>query len=423
MNRGEWVNSHSESGGSRLRVLFFDHVATLSGAEIALLNLILHLDLNLIDPVVVLGEEGALADRLRSVAEVHILPMRADIRQARKDDLGTRSVFSPAALGEVMRYVRELAQFMGRRHIDLLHTNSLKSDLLGSLAAKLTRTPLIWHVRDRITADYLPLTVARTFRLLSRCLPDLIIADSHAVAATLSRRPSKRIHVVHEGTPHDEFARHSQTDASGRSGDTQIVGLVGRISPWKGQDIFLRAAGIVRRKYPAARFRIIGAALFDESEFEQKLHQLAADLDLGDALTFTGFRNDIHQAIAELDVLVHASTRPEPFGQVIIEGMAAAKPVIATNAGGVPEIVEDGVTGFLVPMSDPERMAEAIDRLLADTNMARAMGLRGQAHVTANFSIEKTVRGVLAAYHQVARVPMRSASLRQAADVVNGRCD
>ena len=411
MKRGEGMNSRSDSGACRLRVLFFDHVATLSGAEIALLNLIRHLDLNLIEPVVVLGEEGALADRLRSLAEVHILPMRADIRHAKKDGLGTRSIFTPTALGEVMRYVHDLTRFIRRRHIDLLHTNSLKSDLLGGLAAKLSRTPLIWHVRDRITADYLPLTVARTFRFLGRWLPDLIIADSHAVAATLSRRPSRRIHVVHEGTPHDEFALHSQADASGRRGDTQIVGLVGRISPWKGQDVFLRAAGLLLPKYPAARFRIIGAALFDESEFERKLRQLAADLNLGDALTFTGFRSDIHQAIAELDVLVHASTKPEPFGQVIIEGMAAAKPVIATNAGGVPEIVEDGVTGFLVPMSDPERMAEAIDRLLADPNMAHAMGLRGQAHVTENFSIGKTVKGVLAAYDQVARVPMRTASL------------
>ena len=312
---------------------------------------------------------------------------------------------------EIVRYVRELAVFMRRRHIDLLHTNSLKSDLIGSLAGKLTRTPVIWHVRDRITPDYLPPRVALTFRLLSRWLPDLIIADSHAVAATLSRRPSKRIHVVHEGTPHEEFALHSQPGAQGRSDDTQNIGLVGRISPWKGQDIFLRAAGMLRRKYPAARFHIIGAALFDESEFEQKLHKLADDLDLGEALTFAGFRNDIHQAIADLDVLVHASTRPEPFGQVIIEGMAAAKPVVATNGGGVREIVEDGVTGFLVPMSDPERMAEAIDRLLADPNMAHAMGLRGRAHVTHNFSIGKTVRGVLAAYHQVARVPMRSASV------------
>jgi glycosyltransferase involved in cell wall biosynthesis len=405
------MNSHSEARGWRLRVLFFDHVATLSGAEIALFNLIRHLDFGLIEPVVVLGEEGALADRLRSVAEVHILPMHADIRQARKDDLGKRSNLSLAALREVVRYVRELARFMRRRHIDLLHTNSLKADLLGGLAARLTRTPVIWHVRDRITSDYLPLTVTRTFRFLSRCLSDLIIADSHAVAATLSRRPSKRIRVVHEGTPHEEFALKSESNASGRTDDTQIIGLVGRISPWKGQDIFLRAAGVVRRKFPAARFHIIGAALFDESEFEQKLRLLAKDLDLGEALTFTGFRNDIHQAIAELDVLVHASTRPEPFGQVIIEGMAAAKPVVATNAGGVPEIVEDGVTGFLVPMNDPEHMAEAIDRLLTDPKMARAMGLRGQAHVTQNFSIEKTVRGVLAAYRQVARVPMRKPSV------------
>src|ERR1700684_4097763 len=111
MIRGERMNSPSEASGRRLRVLFFDHVATLSGAEIALFNLIRHLDLSLIDPVVVLGEEGALADRLRSVAEVHIFPLRADIRQARKDDLRARSVLSPAALREAVRYVRRLARF------------------------------------------------------------------------------------------------------------------------------------------------------------------------------------------------------------------------------------------------------------------------------------------------------------------------
>ena len=185
------MNSHSEASESPVRVLFFDHVATLSGAEIALFNLIRHLDLDLIDPVVVLGEEGALADRLRSVAEVHISRCVRNVSQAKKDYLGTGSIFSPPYCARLYGMSASWLGFTRRHRIDLLHTNSLKSDLIGGLAAKLTRTPLIWHVRDRITADYLPLKVAGAFRLLSRCLPDLIIADSHAVAATLSRRTFK----------------------------------------------------------------------------------------------------------------------------------------------------------------------------------------------------------------------------------------
>ncbi len=401
-----------EAGDGRLRVLFFDHVATLSGAEVALLNLIRYIDRGIVTPIVVLGEEGTLADRLRSVAEVHILPMRENVRTARKDDLGTRSLFSITALGGTVRYIARLARFIRQHRIDLLHANSLKADIIGACAARLTGIPVIWHVRDRITSDYLPSSVAAMFRFLSRWLPNMVIADSHAVAATLSPSPSKGIRVVHEGTPHEEFARLSHGAGSNRGGATQIIGLVGRISPWKGQDIFIRAAALVRQEFPNTQFRIIGAALFDESEFESELHRIAGDLGLGtDTLVFTGFRHDIHEAIAELDVLVHASTRPEPFGQVIIEGMAAAKPVVATNAGGVPEIIEHGVTGYLVPMSDVKGMAEAIITIMGNPAAAQEMGLRGQAHAKQNFSIQKTVEGVLAAYGHLAVVQPRQARI------------
>jgi glycosyltransferase involved in cell wall biosynthesis len=189
----------------------------------------------------------------------------------------------------------------------------------------------------------------------------------------------------------------------------QVVGLVGRISFWKGQDIFIRTAGLLRDKYPSAEFRIIGAALFDEAEFERGLHTLVQQLGLKDFVVFTGFRHDIQQAMSELDVLVHASTKPEPFGQVIIEGMAAGKPVVATNAGGVPEIIEDGVTGFLVPMCDVDAMASAVDRLLGDPQMARSMGRRGQVHVAENFSIQRTVDGVMDCYRYLTRRTLEGA--------------
>jgi glycosyltransferase involved in cell wall biosynthesis len=172
----------------------------------------------------------------------------------------------------------------------------------------------------------------------------------------------------------------------------------------------VRAAAIVRHKHPEARFRIIGSALFGESTFEQKLQVLVEELDVAPIVEFAGFRNDIHVAIAELDILVHASTRPEPFGQVIIEGMAAGKPVVATNAGGVPEIIEDGVTGYLVPMSDAESMARVINELLDDPQAAFATSVRGQRHVAMNFSITKTVDGVVTAYRQLLKISLGQSS-------------
>jgi glycosyltransferase involved in cell wall biosynthesis len=390
--------------------MFLDHVASLGGAEVALFNLIRHFDFNIIQPIVVVGEEGLLAERLRSIVEVHVLPMSAEVRTARKDNLGAKSLFLGSAIFAAIRYVRRLIRFIRSHNIDLVHTNSLKSDILGACAARLTAKPVIWHVRDRITPDYLPSGVATTFRMLSRWLPNMIIADSKAVAATLSEVPTKRIHIVHEGTPHEEFERHSQTSSVRVHNGNPVIGLVGRISPWKGQDIFVRAAAIVRHKHPEARFRIIGSALFGESTFEQKLQVLVEELDVAPIVEFAGFRNDIHVAIAELDILVHASTRPEPFGQVIIEGMAAGKPVVATNAGGVPEIIEDGVTGYLVPMSDAESMARVINELLDDPQAAFATSVRGQRHVAMNFSITKTVDGVVTAYRQLLKISLGQSS-------------
>jgi glycosyltransferase involved in cell wall biosynthesis len=127
------------------------------------------------------------------------------------------------------------------------------------------------------------------------------------------------------------------------------------------------------------------------------LRKLAADLGLSQ-LAFLGFVHDVENALAHLDIVVHASTVGEPFGQVIIEAMAAAKPVIATNGGGVPEILEHNVTGLLVPMNDPAALAEALRTLLRAPERAHEMGVCGRERVRHFFTIERTAQGVCEAY-------------------------
>jgi len=160
-------------------------------------------------------------------------------------------------------------------------------------------------------------------------------------------------------------------------------------SPWKGQHIFLQAAARVNKQFPNARFVIIGAALFGEEKYKQEVRRLPSQLGIEHLVEFTGFSANVDQAIAELDLVVHASTIGEPFGQVIIEGMAAGKPVVATNGGGVPEIVENGKTGILVPMGDVQAMADAICRILAEPTLAAGMGSRGRQRVADHFTFSK----------------------------------
>jgi len=293
-----------------------------------------------------------------------------------------------------------LVRFIRRIDVDLVHTNSLKSHLLGGLAARLARHPLVWHLRDRIAPDYLPRTAVRMVRMASKVLPQFVIANSQATLDTIARRPERnanvdrRIRVIHDGCVQPaRLGEQGVGDAS--------VGMVGRISPWKGQHVFIKAAAIVSREFPETRFQIIGAPLFSETDYEAELHRLAADLGLGKNLTFTGFVSEVGSAIAKLRIVVHASIIAEPFGQVVIEGMAAGKPVIATRAGGIPEIVTHNETGLLVPIEDERALAEAMIALLRDPARAKAMGERGRDMVRRFFTIERHARAVEQVYEDV----------------------
>ena len=381
-----------------LRVLFFDHVATMSGGEIALLHLIQHLDRSSVEPIVVLGEDGPLATRLQGIAPVHVLPIGGDIVNTRKDSLGAGSLLHLSAVWNATAYIFRLSRFLRAQRLDLVHTNSLKADLLAGLAARLAGVPLIWHIRDRISEDYLPRRVVPIFQRLCRVIPTAIVANSHATATTLNLKAGGRtpIFVVHDGTIITPPAPRPMPGAA------PIIGLIGRISPWKGQDVFLRAVAILHPRYPDAIFRIIGKPMFNETEWDAGLHRLCSELGLERAVEFVGFRENIPAEIASLTILIHASVRAEPFGQVIIEGMAAGVPVVATNGGGVPEIVDDGVSGLLVPMEDSAAMAAAVGSLLDDPVRALIIAERGRLEVERRFSIDKTAREMEQVFHSVA---------------------
>jgi glycosyltransferase involved in cell wall biosynthesis len=393
---------------SDTRVLLFDHTAALGGGEIALANLVRHLDLKKVRPIVVLASDGPLVERLSAIADTYVLPLSPRVVTHKKDKLGIATLFRVRDALSVLIYVGRLARFIRAHKIDVVHTNSLKADIIGGAAARLALRPVVWHVRDRIEEDYLPKMVVRGFRVLSHVIPSYVIANSAATLRTLHLRrgargtsiPSGielngRAAVVHDGTG----PALPEEKVSPRSGFR--IGLVGRISPWKGQHIFIQAAALVNQSFPRARFFIIGAALFGEDQYDKEVRQLPGQLGVKDNVEFTGFRSDIKHAIAELDLLVHASTKGEPFGQVIIEGMAAGKPVVATNGGGVPEIVEDGQTGILVPMGDAGAMADAICQMLSDPARAKAMGIRARQRVADHFTLEQTARRVEAVYAEI----------------------
>jgi len=384
------------------QILFFDHTAKMGGGEVSLFNLVTHLDRQRFEPIVVLAQEGELREKLSRVGiEVHVLPLDSDVGEVRKDSLVGARAISFGQIAQIALYVWRLSRFLRARGAHIVHANSLKADILGALAARLAGVPIIWHVRDRIADDYLPLTAARAFRLACRFLPTFLIVNSMATMETLQLPSSRRARVLYNGVVHDGLPLEDFPSSLGTIGDghnAPVIALVGRISPWKGQDIFLLAAAEVVKEFPNARFQIIGAPLFGEEEFERATRALCTSLGLDENVEWLGFRRDVPVLVASCDLLVHASKTGEPFGQVVVEAMMAARPVVATRGGGIPEIVLDGETGLLVPMGDAPSMARAILQILRDPGRAREMGRQGQARAHSTFTIERTAAKVERVY-------------------------
>ncbi len=391
------------------RVLYLDHTAEMGGGEIALLNLARHLDPRRYVPVVIVFSDGPVVKQLRDAGiETHLVPLDAEVVETRKDSIGARSLLQLGRIVSALGFIRKLRRCIRQIQPDLVHTNSLKSDLLGGFAARWAGVPLIWHLRDRVADDYLPWKVVRVFRFLSRRVPHFIIAVSRGSLETLLPQGTSvypgNMRVVYDGTPDLEELPASHDDPP-VPGTAPLIAIVGRISRWKGQHIFIRAAARVLKRFPEARFQIIGSAMFGQEPYELEVRQLARELNVADKIEFTGFRNDIKEMIGRLDLLVHASITGEPFGQVVMEGMAQGKPIIATNGGGMPEVIEQGVTGLLVPMADDVAMAHAMETFLSDPVAARRVGRNGWERVRDRFTSEIVARNVQEIYDQMLGAP------------------
>ncbi len=364
--------AHSSTDDDRLKVVYLDHTAQLSGGEIALLRLLPHLDR--VHPHVVLAEDGPLVRSMHLAGiSTEVFAFGEHARTLHRDEVA-RGALSPVVAGSTAAYVLRLAARLRRLRPDLVHTNSLKAGLYGSLAARLAGVPVIWHVRDRIAEDYMPRRAAQLIRWMTRYLPAAVITNSRSTMATLSASPSPRIpHVVLPEVLSE--VPHGQRVSDG----PLRFGIVGRLAPWKGQDLFLRAFA---RAFPAGEERavVVGAALFGERDYAEKLPRMVQSLGIAERVELRGHRADVWEELSRMDVLVHSSVTPEPFGQVIIEAMAAGVPIIAAGAGGPAEILQPDVTGLLYERGDVAELAASMQRM-------RDPALRERLSAAARFAL------------------------------------
>ena len=367
-------------------VVFVDHAAALGGAERSLLLLLKHLDRDHWQPHLACPP-GPLAEAARALGvPVHTFPLPRLRRSAR---------FPLDLLARAARLAR-LTSTIGAR---ALVANTVRAAFYTAPAARLARRPFIWHMRDFWLSESRP----RRPQLDTWGKRLLCVAAAHVIAnsqATARHLPCPdRVRVIYNGIEVDRYDPLMEgtpfREAHGIPRDVPLVGTVGRLRPWKGQDRFLRVLARVRRIREDVWGVVVGGTPFQvEDDYPQRLRLLARELGVADQVAFTGHLEDVRPALAAMDVFVHAGD-PEPFGLVVVEAMAMAKPVVAFAHGALPEIVADGETGLLVPPEDEEALAAALDSLLADSSRALRLGRAGRTRAATRFTATRMAQEVM----------------------------
>lgn len=378
--------------------LFVSHTAEMGGAELFLMDLLRH------GPPgwgACFLEDGPAARALETSGRPAIvLAAGASVLSVRRGSSALK--LAGAALG-VVRLARDLAR--AARGYQVVCANSQKALFVAALATRLMRRPLVWILHDILTDPHFSTATRRAAVTVANLCAARVVANSSVTAQAFVAAGGRaaKLRIVHNGFdpaahPRGGPDRSATLRAEFGLDARPVIGLFGRLTPWKGQHILLAALARV----PDVQALIVGGPLFGEAEHEAHLERLAADLGLSERVRFTGFRADVADLMAGVDIVVHASTQPEPFGRVVVEGMLAGRPVVAAGGGGVAEIVEDGRTGLLVAPGDPDELADAIRRLVADPVLARSLAEAGRADAAERYAIAATCRDMTAVLAEVA---------------------
>lgn len=358
-----------------IHAIFVAHTAAPSGAELATSRLLSALRgapaEHAVEPSVIYTEDGPMVATMRSQG----IPtsVLANTFNSRSVTIrGSGWIRRVAGLVALMRVGWDLGAAVRERGGDVLVAGSTKALIMSAVAARRARIPLIWHVHDRISAEYFGTAMAFLLRMFGKIVADGYIANSRSTEESL--RPGRRRGVV--AYPGLDFQHTPDTEhAPQRPATETVVAVVGRLTQWKGQDVFLRA--LANTKIRPRRAYLVGGTFFGEEPFRTELEDLASELQL--PVTFTGHLDDPADILSIADILVHCSVIAEPFGQVVVEGLRAGCAVIATRPGGPAETIESGVHGLLVDAGATDQLTVALDRLIEDRDLRIRLARAGQA--------------------------------------------
>ena len=307
----------------------------------------------------------------------------------------------------IVAYVRKLRRVICEARPDLIHSNGFKMHVLG-VWAKPAHVPIIWHIHDYVRAR--PLMAHLLRHHAARCA--LAVANSQSVAADAKAACGKRLGIktIYNGIDLDSFAPTGPAlDLDALSGlapatrETIKVGMLATLASWKGHETFLRAMAMLPADLPVRGY-VTGGALYQTHGSQRSLSeltQLADTLGVSHRIGFTGFINEPAAAMRALDIVVHASTQPEPFGLVIAEGMACGRAVIVSEAGGASELIRAGTDALGHPPGNASLLAHCITRLATDARLRARLGRAGRHTAEQRFARARLATQLIPLYRSV----------------------
>jgi glycosyltransferase involved in cell wall biosynthesis len=394
------MNDHDGMRGKR--VLYVEQKSSMAGSSFSLLSIVKGVRDCGIVPLVVCGSDGPLVRELRKESiNVEII------------DISVLFSINPRRIATNLVSLIKLWRHAIRMHVDLIHSNSFGAHIFAGIVARLLGKKTVWHLRE-FTENIEDTPQKKRWRKLivsvllffATFLADRIICVSGAVRDHYANdKISRKMTVVHNGIDVGEFTHNDCTsylvEELGLCGEDKVVSIFSRLSPWKGHRWFLRSAARVKEQMEQVKFLIVGAQLhYEKEEYEEELRNLARDLKLDGDVIFTGFRKDVPNLMALSDVIVSTSDK-EPFGRVMMEAGAMARPVVASNSGGHPEIVVDDVTGYLIPPGDVEILASRMLFLLRDEERAKELGRNARERIKAQFTLEGMAKELFKVYTEL----------------------
>jgi glycosyltransferase involved in cell wall biosynthesis len=381
-----------------VKIFFFESCndGTVGGSHSCMYNLIRNLDRSTIEVTTGFYSENIYTQRYRELGiQVEILPFPKPVRG--------RNVILRKAINWYNRHVKAsqyLEYYFKRKGFDLLVlNNSIYASLLFARASNRLGIPVV--VYERGMARYKKKHIKATADIQA------VIPISNAVQQNLLAWEFKTniIELIYDGVD-PESLRPCRSPSEVKASldiplDGRVLGIVGNVRPWKGQKYFVEAFIELSRKYQNLYGLVVGGWGLDDQNFQTSLAETVRREGLRHRLRFLGYRTDVPDLLSILEIIVHASTKTEPFGIAILEAMAARKPVVATNLGGPLEILNDGECGILVPPKDGKAIADACSLYLSNGDFSRHQTEKAYRRVVQKFHLSQTVEKTVNLFYRV----------------------